>query len=247
MKAQAKEWFSQYYRQALSRFCVSPGMEEKYRLMTGVQGTVLYPSRSSNCPAYAVPPSRLAKEVKQPTVVFAGTINGPGYIRALREMAEILIPLQGRLIIYGPLTKGQAKEAGLELPNVELGGLLQSDHLISRLRDEADLLYVPMSFSEKDRGNMEVSFPSKLTDYTACGVPLLIRGPGYCSAIRWVRENPGVAATVENEDRALLAQAVERIFRSVPSREKLAVIALQKGQEYFAHTTATQKFLSSFQ
>ena len=50
-----------------------------------------------------------------------------------------------------------------------------------------------------DRINMEMAFPSKLADCTATGLPLLIYGPAYCSAVTWARENPGVAEVVETE------------------------------------------------
>jgi hypothetical protein len=63
-----------------------------------------------------------------------------------------------------------------------------------------------MSFNAVDRANMEISFPSKLTDYTAVGLPLLIYGPHYCSAVQWARENPGVAEVVTADN----AETLER-------------------------------------
>ena len=74
---------------------------------------------------------------------------------------------------------------GLDLPNIRLGGLLKSDELLRRLRADADVLFVPMSFAADDHDNMRMGFPSKLTDYTAVGLPLLIAGPADCSAVRW--------------------------------------------------------------
>jgi glycosyltransferase involved in cell wall biosynthesis len=246
MKPLAERWFGQYYRQAVSRFCVSPGMVESCQRMFGVGGTILYPSRATDCPAFEQPPARIAGDLPHPKVAFAGTVNGTGYVRALRDIATALMPLQGRLLIYGPLTQSEAEKVGLNLPNVELRGLIKSNELVSRLRDEADLLYVPMSFCESDRTNMEVSFPSKLTDYTATGIPLLIRGPAYCSAIRWARENPGVAEVVDSENGAALAVALALFCRDGSLRYQLASNALQKGREYFSHTAAIRKFFSSF-
>jgi glycosyltransferase involved in cell wall biosynthesis len=235
LKPQAERWFGQYYRQAVSRFCVSPGMCEQYRQKFGVSGTVLYPSRAADCPDFEQPPARVAGNLARPTVVYAGTVNGSGQIDALREMAEVLMPLRGRLLIYGPLTQSRAKKVGLTLPNMELCGLIKSHELIARLREEADLLYVPMSFDGTDRINMEVSFPSKLTDYTATGIPLLIRGPAYCSAIRWARENPGVAEIVGDESAAGLKTAIEHLVKNPDYRMKLARNALEIGRSFFSH------------
>lgn len=247
IKPLAKRWLCHYYRQAVSRFCVSPGMVETYQKAFGVNGTILYPSQAPDCPDFEQPAPHVSDVLACPTVAYAGTINGSGKCRALRDMAEALIPLRGRLLIFGPLTQDQAKKVGLNLPNIELCGLINSKELILRLREETDLLYVPMQFDNRDRHNIGVSFPSKLTDCTATGIPLLIRGPASCSAVRWALENPGVAEIVDSEDQRSLSQAVARLFGDGGLRWGLATNALQKGREYFSHDTARRVFLDSFQ
>jgi len=100
-----------------------------------------------------------------------------------------------------------------------------------------------MSFAASDRANMEMAFPSKLADYTATGVPLLIYGPSYCSAIAWARENPGVAEVVENEPD--LAAAIERLATNPDYRIALGKRALDTGREYFTHARVQQRFHQS--
>src|SRR6185503_16891632 len=121
---------------------------------------------------------------------------------------KALEPVGGRLLIFGPLTTDGAQRAGLNNPNTEIRGLLSSTELLTRLRAEAHALFVPMSFAAADRANMEMAFPSKLADYTATGVPLLIYGPGYCSAVAWAHENRDAAEVVEAEPD--LTAAIER-------------------------------------
>src|SRR5207244_2839189 len=145
------------------------------------------------------------------TIGFGGTINSACYIRALKTAAALLQPMGGRLLLFGPLKVAEARSNGLDGPNIEVRGLVEAEALMRHFREEADVLFVPMSFDPKDRANMEISFPSKLTDYTAVGVPLLIYGPPYCSAVRWARENPGVAEVVESEDPEALAKALQFI------------------------------------
>ena len=106
-------------------------------------------------------------------------------------------------------------------------------------------MFLPMSFAPQDRQNMEISFPSKLTDYTLTGLPLLIAGPNYCSAVRWAKENPGVAEVVETVDVALLQAAVDRVVENVPYRQRLAARALEVGRTYFSYETAQATFLSA--
>jgi glycosyltransferase involved in cell wall biosynthesis len=231
-----------YYRAAHSRLCVSPAMRERYRSHYGAEGSVLYPSRAKDCPAAEAPAARLRENLgRGPVFAYAGSINYPGYVTALRLLAEILQPLGGKLLLYGQ----QSQMEKLAGANVEWRGLLSSADLIADLRREADAMFVPMSFAPEDRPNMEISFPSKLTDSTAVGLPLLIYGPEYCSAVRWVRENPDAAEMVDTENREALAAAVGRLAQDPERRVRLAERALELGQRYFSHGAATRIFFDA--
>ena len=223
--------FQRCYREAASRLCVSPFMVEEYERRYGVKGIVLYPSRAADAVVFDSPPARLRQASTCFTAVFAGTINSGSYVRALQLMADSLRKLDGRLLIYGP------GATGLQRPNIELRGLVSSSELVQRCRDEADLLFVPMSFAANDRVNAEIGFPSKLTDYTAMGLPLLIYGPDYCSAVCWARDNLGVAEIVTDESAAALSHALGGL-RNADHRVALAEAAIRHGREFFAHARA---------
>ena len=237
------ERFARVYRQAQSRLCVSAGMSRFYEERYGAPGSVIYPSRAAACPDYDEPPSHLADNDKPFTMAFAGTINSNGYIEALIAVQNALKSVNGRLLIFGPLTSDVAKQVGLSDPNTEICGLLPAADLLTRLRAETHALFVPMSFAASDRANMEMAFPSKLADYTATGVPLLIYGPCYCSAVAWARENPGVAEVVEAEPD--LTAAIKRLATNSDHRIILGKRALETGREYFSHACIRQRFHQS--
>src|SRR6185369_7553046 len=220
--------------------CVSPAMSRFYEERYGAPAEVIYPSRAANCPDYDEPPAHLARNDKPFTIAFAGTINSDGYIKALIALQNALKPVNGRLLIFGPLTPDVAERIGLDDPQTEICGLLSAVDLLKRLREEASALFVPMSFDASDRANMEMAFPSKLADYTATGVPLLIYGPSYCSAVAWARENPGVAEVVEAEPD--LPSAVAKLATSPDHRIALGKRALNIGREYFSHARVQQRF-----
>ena len=167
------------YRMASSRLCVSPFMAAEYRERYGVQGGVLYPSRSREVQASLAVPDRVRERKHGLVVAFAGSINSPGYGRLLQRLAECLEPRGGTVLVFGPMNADGARLAGLDRQNIVLRGLLKSHELIERLRAEVDVLFVPMSFEASDHANMRISFPSKLADYTAVGLPILIMGPAY--------------------------------------------------------------------
>lgn len=91
---------------------------------------------------------------------------------------------------------------------------------------------------------MEMAFPSKLADYTATGLPLLIYGPPYCSAVRWAQDNAGVAEVVAVEDQALLGVAIKRLARA-NTRVTLGKRAIEVGRTFFSHGAAQRTFHSA--
>lgn len=97
-----------------------------------------------------------------------------------------------------------------------------------------------MSFAECDRNNMTLAFASKLADYTITGVPLLIYGPAYCSAVNWAHDNPGVAEVAESE--STLREAVTFLAMQPEHRLALGTRALEVGREYFSHARVQQRF-----
>jgi glycosyltransferase involved in cell wall biosynthesis len=238
--------FGRVYKQASTRLCVSPMMRQRYLEKYGCDGEVIYPTRATNC--LSLDSARLRhRETNRPfTVAFAGTLNTPGYIQALRSLRDAVATVNGKLAIFGPLTPEDASLNHLDGPNVKLNGLVKSGELLLRLREEADALFVPMSFSPEDRSNMEIAFPSKLADYTAVGLPLVIYGPEYCSAVRWAQENEGVAEVIVRENCALLNETIIRLAQDADYRVKLGTRALEVGQRYFAPDAAQRVFKNMF-
>jgi glycosyltransferase involved in cell wall biosynthesis len=224
------------YPKAASRLCVSPYMMEEYRRRYGASGDVVYPSRSADPLVFAEPPERLRRACEPFTVAFAGRIP-PEYAQALHRMATALRRHGGRLLVYGEASP-EATLALCQEPNVEWRGVESSRELIRQCRAEAHAMYVPMSYRERDRTNAMVSFPSKLADCTAVGLSLIIDGPEYCSAVRWARENPGVAEVITDESVDALAEAVARLVQDSEHRVRLAKQAIRRGQEYFGFDRA---------
>jgi glycosyltransferase involved in cell wall biosynthesis len=230
--------FASVYRQAQSRLCVSPAMSRNYGERYGQPAQTIYPSRAATCAQYDEPPARLACNDHAFTIAFAGTINSAGYIRALVALQDALKPIGGRLLIFGPTTAAEAQQLGLN--NADIRGLVSSSELLTSLRNEADALFVPMSFDPADRVNMEMAFPSKLADYTAAGLPLLIYGPTYCSAVTWARENASVAMVVDSETN--LPEAITLLANNPDTRIALGRRALTAGREYFTHDRIREQF-----
>lgn len=245
LKDKIKKVFGDIYRQADSQLCVSPYMREYYEKHYGIKGIVLYPSRAKDIPVFKITSESLNKNSNSLVFAYAGSINSKSYANSIVDLAKVLEKFDHKLIIYSPLSEESIQQLGLNRSNVTTRSLIPSQKLIYTLRQEADVLFVPMSFDEDERPNMEMSFPSKLTDYTGIGLPLLIWGPSYCSAVRWARENLEVAEVVETKESTNLLYSIKKLTGNLEYRRKLANNALTMGFNYFSHSNIIRQFYQS--
>jgi glycosyltransferase involved in cell wall biosynthesis len=65
-------------------------------------------------------------------------------------------------------------------------------------------------------------FPSKLPEYLALGLPVLVTGPAYATGVRWARENPQAAAAAAGDDENELVNVFARLSGDDAWREQLA-------------------------
>jgi glycosyltransferase involved in cell wall biosynthesis len=235
--------FGRVYRGAASRLCVSPFMAEEYARRYGATGSVMYPSRSKDCPVFDAKTPRTP--VGGDLVIGYGGNSGPDVMACLRTLAAALAGTRARLTIFGPFDD-HAKRQLLSLsPAISFHGFVPFHQMIRDLRETADVLFVPMTFDEAERDNMTVSFPSKLADYTATGLPLLIYGPAYSSAVRWARAEHDVAEIVDAPGEARLGDAIQRLRDDASRRSQLAAAAVAAGRRCFDSAGARDAFSSA--
>lgn len=235
----------QAYRQAAVRFCVSPGMVEHCDQWFGRSGTVLYPSRGSDSPV----PCVRVRTVREggPIVAFCGHVHQDGTLTLLRELAQVLKSLGGHLDLYTPHTDDVLLGWGLQAPIVRRIGFMPPKEMAERLGQTADALFLPASFEPRERLDVATLFPSKLTDYTAIGLPILVWGPGYSSAARWAIDNVGTAAVVLDPSSSSVAAGLNRLVADREYAVSLAARAMEIGGQDFNLATARQVFLGNLQ
>lgn len=239
-----ERWFATAFRQAAARFVVSPYMASVYELRYGAPAVVLYPSRVKGAPAFATPPERV--RARPSNFVYAGSVY-PRYAELLVHCARNLSVLGCTLTVYSPLTDSEILATGLNLPNVNHRPVLSTHEVTVRLRDEADVLLVPMSFHADDRANIEVAFPSKLADYTATGLPILVWAPPYSSVVGWARQYTTAAAVVDEQSDEALQGTLRRLLADPEYRYALGAGALDVGNRLFTHEAVARTFFDGLQ
>jgi len=223
------------YRQATSRMCIGPMMEAFYREQYGVPGVVMYPTRSA-----AVESLRPVRPRGDRPLVFAysGSIHHIGENGDLAVIAKVLESMGHLLLVHSPSCTGAGAPPGLDLPNVIARPPIPGDDWLDQLRREADVLVLTMNFNQPRAAHL--SFPSKLADYTATGLPVLLRAPPYSSAARWAKEN-AAAELVDTPDMGTLRAAIARL-EDASARQALGEAAAVAGDACFSRAAVVGTF-----
>jgi glycosyltransferase involved in cell wall biosynthesis len=241
LRERADQDFKVVYQHARSRLCISPYMADSYKARYGAPAHTIYPLRASDVPDFAVPAEPAPANLRPFTVAYAGTIYNPTYARAVADTARLVDRMGGRVLVYTD-GAGTTTLAGSSMASsAVIREMVSPAELVCQLRRDADLLLVPMSF-EADAHNMEVSFPSKLAEYTATGLPILVWGPTYCSAVRWARENGGAAEVVDQQDTNAIAAAIGELVANPAYRRELGSRSLEVGTRLFSHAAVSREF-----
>ncbi len=233
MQPAIRRRFATAYRGATECYCISRYMVEEYAREFGRKGVVLSPSRGDDCPRYEAP--RRSSSVGM-TYAYAGSLHNDGYRDLVLRLASIL-PAGSRLLVYSPevTVPPDLNE------RIEFRKPLPPSELIHALRSEADVLFCPSSFLSEERLAMRMNLPSKLAEYTAVGVPILIWGPDDSSPVKWGREHPGAACVVDRNSDAALRNAVDRL-EDAEVRFQLAVGAMKVGDGFFSAASVRAVF-----
>jgi hypothetical protein len=153
-------------------------------------------------------------------------------VEMLRAMADVLVHVGGRLDLYVPHSEEQLREWGLTGAHVRRVGFFPAHEMAERVAASAHLLYLPASFHERERVDVSTLFPSKLADYTAVGLPVLVWGPAYSSAARWPADNPGATELVTDPDPAALQPALQRLTDPVYAARVAAAGVAAGGRDF---------------
>jgi hypothetical protein len=171
-------------------------------------------------------------------VAFCGHIHQDGTADLLRKVARVMAELGGHLDIYTMLPPQSLVGCGLELPTVRHMGFFPASEMGEKVGQSAHVLFLPASFEQRERDDVATLFPSKLADYTAVGLPILIWGPKYSSAVGWADEHPGSMICVTEPDPAAFRTALVDLVSKPTEAAQMASAAMDVGDACFNPKTA---------
>lgn len=228
------------YLYARTRLCVSPEMEEYLRSCWGVGGEVLYPNRAEEL---APRPRADARALKEPGVLrvgYAGSLSY-GYSEQLQAMMASFRAASAKLMLYV-----NERPAWADPEVVMIRGFAATPmETWTRIQQECDVVILPYCWTgQRNQELYRTHFPSKLTEYVALGMPVLILGPEYATGVRWGLRNPGAAMVVTQGTEAAWTAALRQLREDGALRESLAASAWSCGQRDFDPVAIRQSFLA---
>jgi glycosyltransferase involved in cell wall biosynthesis len=120
-------------------------------------------------------------------------------------------------------------------------GFIPTDQLVESLRHFQAVLVV-MSFAAALRRRMITSFPSKMINAMQLGLPVVVWGPEYCSAVQWARQSDR-ALCVTDPNPCVLRRALEELAASPSKQERFAKSARGAAAAEFNPARIQQQFM----
>lgn len=204
------------YQFASVRFCVSPEMVADLATAYGAPGTVLYPNRSEFLTPRAREESGRLKVAQVLTVGYAGSL-AYGYGDRIRAVMPSLAAAGVRLRLYSRDGAGHASDGVFHA-----GMVLPPEAAWNRVQAECDAVWLPYGYDRHYEALYSTHFPSKLTEYMALGMPVLISGPAYATGVKWGLKHPDAAVTVTDQSVESLIAAATRLREDADLRVRLA-------------------------
>src|SRR5436309_3242778 len=119
-------------------------------------------------------------------------------------------------------------------------GFIAPNELAESLQNFQAALVV-MSFASSHRRRMTTSFPSKMIDAMQLGLPVVIWGPEYCSAVKWARRGEQ-ALCVTDANPSAIRRALEELAASPAEQQRLTKSSREAAAIDFNHERIQTQF-----
>lgn len=192
--------FAQHLRDALHVFVISPAMQKFYKEQFGVDSTVLFGSSDSVGLKMAEGAKSGALRIGYFGAVAAWQKD------ALKAVSNALSGSNAQLYIYSGIDKLPAE---LMVDEVHFKGSVGPDKVLAEMQSY-DAVLLPISFQQKIRNMSEFNIATKMSEYLACGVPILAVGPPYAAMMNFLQDS-NAAVTVPSNQQSDIKDGIEQL------------------------------------
>jgi hypothetical protein len=166
--------FSKLYKKTSINLCISEKMSEVYEKRYGKKSYTFHNPVNLNI-------WNINKQINYQkdifNIVFIGTV-GEHNFKEIMLLIQVVNKIPHNIVInlYGSIRKKYLYDELLKEKNININGLIDHDD-VPNVLNQADILFLPMSFNKKQRNYIRYSMPTKFTEYLATQKPILVFAP----------------------------------------------------------------------
>jgi glycosyltransferase involved in cell wall biosynthesis len=236
-----------FYNYASARLCVSPEMEELCTKQYGATGEVMYPIRSDGLQPRAFEDARTLKSPGHLTIGFVGNLNY-GYGDELLRLLPAFRAVGAKLIAFSNPPRAECAALLDARDCFDFRGFAPGLGAWQTIQAECDAVILPYPNSSGRLENLyRYHFPSKLPEYLALGMPVVVTGPDYATGVKWALRNPNAVMSCAKPDVASHIEWLKRLRSDTTLRVSLAEAGGRAGLEDFDPTAIKNQFLDRLQ
>jgi glycosyltransferase involved in cell wall biosynthesis len=236
------------YRYAARRLCVSQELERLNAELYGVSGEVMYPNRCEQLRPRALGEAAALKVPSRLSVGFVGNVNSYGYGQQLERLLPAFRATASRLLIFGhpPGARLMALRQAADCCDI-LGFAPTPEEAWRRAKDSCDAVILPyLHPTDAHWGGMyRCHFPSKLPEYLAVGLPVIVTGPADATGMKWALRHPEAAASYSGTDWDGVAAILSSLRDNPGRRLALVKAAGDQGAADFDPVAIKRHFLAA--
>jgi glycosyltransferase involved in cell wall biosynthesis len=202
---------------AADRFAISKPMVNEYRNRYGLEFSVFHNGAS---PDYFRGYRERVDPGSPRLIRYLGRLHSWLHfdsLKLLREAIEVLDKkgLRWKVELYGSANLADLDNSGLLGSGISYHGQVSRDEGISLLHD-SDLLVLPLSYSLDELTSYQYSLPTKLAEYLATGVPVLVLSDPRAASAVYCQAN-SVAHLIDKPSVSEIVQYLQLLSSDVAS------------------------------
>jgi hypothetical protein len=174
-------------------------------------------------------------ESNRKNMVYAGSVHTASYIPIINDLSIELSKIGWDLILFSNL-KDQDFDFlnDQKASNLVLNGFISNTELKNYIVQNADAMLLIQSFEKEHEVEQSTNFPSKLTDYTLPGVPIVFIGPDYASGVKWYHSlNSDIGICLNSGAREVINKELIPFLMDAEKVKITGANAKRIGDEYF--------------
>jgi glycosyltransferase involved in cell wall biosynthesis len=180
-------------------------------------------------------------------ILYVGSIFPGAQLESLaaccRAVAQLNAEgLAARLTISSPSNHGERYRGRLQTdPAIQIVDTIGDDESFFRRIAAADVLLLPVNFSEESVRFIRYSMPTKVPAYLTVGTPILVYGPRETAQVAYAGA-AGWGHVVGEPDMAALTEGLRRVIGDVELRRRLSQTAREVAAENHDAATVRARF-----